>query len=281
MGHPDVGAQVTADHDVVPCCEGALRPVAANGENRRDWSAHRNQLYRYCRRRPLINPGAGHHAQGPRVDRRHALVAVRAQRLHRMRIAVGLDPVEQIRLGQQGRPIATNSNPSAIARSMVSRLVTPPSRISGRVSSCGTAWRRVVGRRPGRVLAQELVAGHPHAPADRGLLGRGELLERGVPAEQVHRVEQRAARGQLQRVQPAVVLQPLGGLQRLLDGDAAPARRRPCSAWRSPRWGRSEPLHLAAHRQHDAAGHLARFSSDPPNSSVRRLTSGDRNELAR
>ena len=102
-GHPDVGAQVTADHDVVPCCEGALRPVAANGENRRDWSAHRNQLYRYCRRRPLISLGRRSRRTGS-ASRSSACAlccsacTTTSPNAHRRR----LDPVEQIRLGQQG-----------------------------------------------------------------------------------------------------------------------------------------------------------------------------------
>ncbi len=165
---------------------------------------------------------------------------------------------------------------------MVSRLVMPPSRISGSVSSARNCFgvAQQVGLAVG-VFAQELLAGHPHAPAQRRFEGGGELLERGVAAEQVHRVEQRAARGQFEGVQAAVVLQPLRGLQRLLDADAA-----------AHAVGHVE---LGGHRDRGAPAcstsrrtastmpraTLARFSSDPPNSSSRRLISGLRNELAR
>ncbi len=54
-----------------------------------------------------------------------------------------------------------------------------------------------------------------------GLNAPANSLTGGRAAEQEHRVEQRAAGGQFQRVQTAVLLEPLSGLQRLLDRDAA------------------------------------------------------------
>ena len=54
MCDTDVGAQVTADDDVVARREGSGRPVVPNGQRGRGWSAHRGQLYRYD-----VDRGAG------------------------------------------------------------------------------------------------------------------------------------------------------------------------------------------------------------------------------
>ncbi len=51
VGDADVGAQIPADDDVVAGREGAWGSVVPNGQRRGCWSAHRNQLYRYCLRR--------------------------------------------------------------------------------------------------------------------------------------------------------------------------------------------------------------------------------------
>src|SRR3546814_10476400 len=69
------------------------------------------------------------------------------------------------------------------------------------------------------VFAQKLLAGHPHAPADGGFECAGELLERRVTVEQVHRVDQGTARRQLDGVEPAVILrseEPTSELQSLM-----------------------------------------------------------------
>src|ERR1700720_4959221 len=55
---------------------------------------------------PLLSRRPGHHAMGADgwarpESGRHALVAVGTRGAHRMRVAVGGDPVDQIRLGEQ------------------------------------------------------------------------------------------------------------------------------------------------------------------------------------
>ena len=45
MGQSYIGAQIAADHDIVPGGEGAWRPVVPNGQNRRERLAHRRLLY--------------------------------------------------------------------------------------------------------------------------------------------------------------------------------------------------------------------------------------------
>ena len=71
------------------------------------------------------------------------------------------------------------------------------------------------------ILAQELLAAHPDAPAQRRLEGVRELLDGSVPAEQVQRVEQGTACRELEGVEAAVGFEPRRRLQRFLDGDAA------------------------------------------------------------
>ena len=68
----------------------------------------------------------------------------------------------------------------------------------------------------------KLPAGEPHHRPDRLRHHLDELLDRRPAAEEVHRVEQRAAPGHLEGVDGAVLLDPLRGLDGLLDGDPAP-----------------------------------------------------------
>ena len=132
-----------------------------------------------------------------------------------------------MRLGRSGsrsraRAMATKANPSASAISIVASSVMPPSRISGRgqraleLAGVGEEERLLVGVGTQEAVADEAEA-EPHRCGQRG----AELLQRRVAAEEVHRVGQRAAPGELQRIERAVGLEEPGDLDALVEPQAA------------------------------------------------------------
>ena len=104
------------------------------------------------------------------------------------------------------------------------------------------------------------------------------LLDRRLAAEEVHRVLERAATGELERVEHAVGLEQPRHLEALVEpdpagkpsamfelGDAPPCRGPTASRTARVTW----------------RGNSARLSTLPPHRSVRLLSPGLRNELSR
>ncbi len=118
--------------------------------------------------------------------------------------------------------MATKANPSASAVSIVASSVMPPSRIRG-VESARWNWRGVGEEE--RLLVgvgtQEAVTDEAEAQPHRCGQGGAELLQRRVAPEEVHRVGQRAAPGELQRIERAVGLEEPGDLDALVEPQAA------------------------------------------------------------
>ena len=115
----------------------------------------------------------------------------------------------------RARPMATKSKPSAIACSIVSTRLMPPSSISGIVSADAEAQRLLAEVRllEGVGLEEALAHRRLHAEAYDEGHRRGELLQRRLAAEEVHRVHQRRAAAELEGVEGAVGLEQLGVLE--------------------------------------------------------------------
>ena len=127
-----------------------------------------------------------------------------------------------------------------------------------------------------RVLAEEPAREQLEAGAERGGKRRGHLLDRCFAPEQEHRVRERAAARERERVERTVGFQHARDLDALLQPqaavdavghvqlgghrDAVGARRR-------------------APRARPAAGTALGVSSGPPHASVRRFSFGERNAL--
>ena len=155
---------------------------------------------------------------------------------------------------------------------MVSRRLMPPSSISGidSASRNRSAWSQEV-RLLERVLLEEPLAAHPHPEPHRHRHRGRELADRRVAAEEVHRVHQRAAAAQLQGVEGAVGLQQPREVERLLAASDPP--RNPSSRLTLAVTATSPPTSSRTARATWRASR-ARFSSDPAQRSLRRLSAG-------
>lgn len=119
--------------------------------------------------------------------------------------------------------MATKGKPSARACSAVSHAADPAEehqrQVHGGAELAGAVEevRLLV-----RVGADEVLADGLDALLDQRVAhGGGELAYRGVAAEEVHRVEQGAARGEFEGVDATVLLEPPGHLQALVQPKAA------------------------------------------------------------
>ena len=128
-----------------------------------------------------------------------------------------------MRLGRSGsrssaRAMATNAKPSARAASIVARSVMPPRRMSG-VDSARRNWRGE-GEEEGLLVgvALEEAVADDAEPEPDGRRQRGaELGQRRVAPEEVHRVGERAAPGELERIERAVRFEEPGDLDALVE----------------------------------------------------------------
>ncbi len=113
-------------------------------------------------------------------------------------------------------------SPRRLARSMVSARLMPPSRMRGideRVAELACHGQHV--RLLERVRLEEQPSGEPEAGRDHLRHGDGHLVEGYVATEQVHRVLQRAAAGELEGIEVTVVLEQTCHLQRVLQPQPA------------------------------------------------------------
>ena len=117
--------------------------------------------------------------------------------------------------------MATKAKPSDSADSMVARSVIPPRRTRGVESAAqelpgvGEEEGLLVG-----IAAQKALPDDPEAETDRRGQGGGELLQGRFAAEEVHGIGQRAAPGELERIERAVLLEERGHLQAVLEPQA-------------------------------------------------------------
>ena len=121
------------------------------------------------------------------------------------------------------------------------------------------------------------MADEPEAEPDRPRQRGPELLQRCVAAEEVHRIGQRAAPGELQRIERAVGLEEPGDLDALVEPQA------PWHAVGHVELGRHRHVGRGGVRtvRRTARAKRARFSTEPPNWSSRRLSFGLKKALRR
>ena len=128
------------------------------------------------------------------------------------------------------------------------------------------------------LLEEPLADRRPHPQPHRQRHDGRELLGRRLAAEQVHRVHQRAAAAELERVEVAVGLEHRGEVQALLGGDAAPEAVADADLRGDRRRGRRPPR---ARRAPPAGPAGPGSPSEPPYLSLRRFSPGARNDEIR
>src|SRR6478735_6937047 len=161
-----------------------------------------------------------HGAAGAGVDGGHAAVAVDADARGG---AAGGEAVHEVRLAEQ-RP-AHGDELEAVGHRPLHRVeAVDAAELHERHRERGPEAQLLlaeVGLLEGVLLEEAATHGRPHAEPDHRGHGRRELRDRGLAAEEVHRVHQRRPAAELERVEAAVGLEQRGVLERLVGRDAA------------------------------------------------------------